>query len=73
LPEADADGCIPLQNDRGVPSWVDDSGTNTGTGIATREGSATRTYSVFRKRINAGTVTLGPWNSVTSMYMVIIR
>lgn len=70
---AAADVHIALQNDRGVPDWVDDSWTDTGTEIATREGSATRTYSVFRKRVDAGTVILGPWNSVTSMYLVIIR
>jgi len=35
-----ADVCIALQNDRGVPSRVDDSRTDTSTGIAIREGSA---------------------------------
>ena len=70
---AEADVHIALQNDRGVPSWIDDSWTDTGAEIATREGSATRTYSVFRKHFSAGDVTLGPWNSVTSMYVVIIR
>lgn len=70
---AAADVYIAFQNDRGVPSWVDDSWTDTGAEITTREGSATRSYSVFRKRFNAGAVTLGPWDSVTSMYLVMIR
>lgn len=55
-----------------MPSWLDDDWTDTGTGIVTCEGSATRTCRMFRMRVNAGTGMLGPRNPVTSLYMVII-
>lgn len=68
MPDAVADVYIALQDDRGVPSWLDEDGSDTGSGIAPCEGSATRTCGVFRKRVNAGTVMLEPWNPVTSLY-----
>ena len=59
MPDAAADVYIALQDDRGVPSLLDDDWIDTGSGIATCEGSATRTCGAFRKRVNAGTVMLG--------------
>ncbi|HEX6708285.1 MAG TPA: Ig-like domain-containing protein [Albitalea sp.] len=69
-----ADVHVALNNGGAVPSWVDSSWTNTATSITTRESSTTtRTYTVYRKRFNAGTVSLGPWNSTSSMYTVIVK
>ena len=65
---------IALNNSAPVPSWIDDTWTDTGTDVTTRESStSTKTYSVFRKQFNAGTVSLGPWNSSTSMYTVVVK
>jgi len=69
-----ADVHVALNNSGPVPLWVDASWTNTGTTMTTRESSTTtRTYTVYRKRFNAGTVSLGPWNSTSSMYTVIVK
>jgi hypothetical protein len=71
---AAADIYIGLDNRTGVPAWVDDSWADTSTDITTRESNnVIQTFSVFRKRFDAGTVTLGPWNAPTSVYMVIVR
>ena len=36
--------------------------------------TVSRGFSLFRKRFNAGTVSLGPWNNGgTSMYTVIVK
>lgn len=71
---ATANVYIAFNNSAAVPSWIDDSWTDTGTDITTRESTtATRTYSVFRKQFNAGTVSLGPWGSTASMYIVMVK
>jgi DNA-binding beta-propeller fold protein YncE len=71
---AAADVHVALNSSGPVPSWVDAGWTNTGTTITTRESAtATRTFNVYRKRFNAGTVSLGPWNSTSSMYTVIVK
>ena len=71
---AAADVYIALNNSTAIPSWIDSTWTDTGTDITTRESAtATRTFSVFRKHFNAGTVSLGPWGATSSMYTVIAR
>lgn len=71
---AAADIYIALDNRTGVPTWVDDTWTDTAADITTREtNNVIQTFSVFRKRFNAGTVMLGPWNAPTSIYTVIIK
>lgn len=71
---AAADVYVAL-NDAGTrPSWVDATWTDTTQNIVTFESSTTsRTYSLFRKRFNAGQVALGPWNNAASMYTVIVK
>lgn len=68
MPDAVADVYIALQDDRGMPFWLDEDWSDTGSGIAPCEASATRTCGVFGKRVNAGTMMLEPWNPVTSLY-----
>jgi hypothetical protein len=71
---AGADVYVALNNTTAVPAWVDDTWTDTGTDITTRESATTtRTFSVFRKHFNAGTVSLGPWGAASSMYTVIVK
>ncbi|HEX6705970.1 MAG TPA: PQQ-dependent sugar dehydrogenase [Albitalea sp.] len=71
---AGADVYIALNNSTAIPSWVDDSWVDTGTDITTRESTtSTRTFSVFRKHFNAGTVSLGPWGATSSMYTVMVK
>jgi hypothetical protein len=72
---AEADVDVGLNANGPVPSWVDGTWINTGTTIATRESSSTtRTFRLFQKHFDAAaTVTLGPWNSTTSMYMVVVK
>jgi YVTN family beta-propeller protein len=71
---AAADVHVALNNTAPVPSWVDASWTNTGTTLTTRESATqSRTYSIYRKRFSAGTVSLGPWNSSASMYTIIVK
>jgi hypothetical protein len=42
--------------------------------IDTRESATqTRSYSIYRKRFNAGQVALGPWNSSASMYLIVVK
>jgi glucose/arabinose dehydrogenase len=70
----DADVYVALNDSGARPSWVDGTWTDTGTNLDTRESSTqTRTYSIYRKRFTAGTVSLGPWNSTSSMYTVIVK
>jgi glucose/arabinose dehydrogenase len=71
---AAADVYIAFNNSAAVPAWIDGSWTDTGTDITTRESTTTtRTFSVFRKHLAAGTVSLGPWNSTSSMYIVVVK
>jgi len=71
---AAADVYIALNNNAAIPAWIDTGWTDTGSDITTRESSTTtRTFSVFRKHFEAGTVSLGPWNSTSSMYTVIVK
>jgi glucose/arabinose dehydrogenase len=74
LPAA-ADVYVALDNRSPLPAWVDSSWTDTGTDLTQAESaSVSRGFSLFRKRFNAGTVTLGPWNGAgTSMYTVIVK
>ncbi|QJR16029.1 Ig-like domain-containing protein [Usitatibacter palustris] len=71
---AAADVYVGLNTAGPVPSWVDATWTNSGQSIVTREADGTsRTYSLYRKRFNAGQVALGPWNNSASMYLVIAK
>ncbi len=72
---AAADVYVALDNRSPLPGWVDSSWTDSGSDLTQVENATTtRSFSLFRKRFNAGTVTLGPWNNGgTSMYTVIVK
>jgi glucose/arabinose dehydrogenase len=72
---AAADVYLALDNRSPLPSWVDSSWVDTGADLTMAESSTvSRGFSLFRKRFNAGTVSLGPWNNTgTSMYTVIVK
>lgn len=71
---ADADVYVALNDTGPRPSWVDGTWTDTATNLDTRESAtATRTYSIYRKRFAAGQVSLGPWNSTSSMYTILVK
>ncbi|HET7792933.1 MAG TPA: PQQ-dependent sugar dehydrogenase [Rhizobacter sp.] len=72
---AAADVYVALDNRSALPSWVDSSWTDSGVDLTQAEsGTVSRGFSLWRKRFNAGTVTLGPWNNAgTSMYTVIVK
>ena len=72
---AAADVYVALDNRSPLPSWVDSSWVDSGADLTQAEsGTVSRGFSLFRKRFNAGTVTLGPWNNTgTSMYTVIVK
>ncbi|APV50036.1 hypothetical protein BWI17_10280 [Betaproteobacteria bacterium GR16-43] len=56
------------------PSWIDATWVDSGENIVTLEADGTsRTYSLYRKRFNAGQVALGPWGSSSSMYLIIVK
>jgi hypothetical protein len=55
------------------PAWLDATWVDTATNINTQEAGTARTYSVYRKRFVAGSVSLGPWGSGSSMYTVIVK
>ncbi|QJR16030.1 PQQ-dependent sugar dehydrogenase [Usitatibacter palustris] len=56
------------------PAWIDATWVDSGQNIVTLEADGTsRTYSLYRKRFNAGTVSLGPWGSGSSMYLIIVK
>lgn len=71
---AAADVYVAFDNRAALPAWVDSSWTDSGADMTQAEGSTSRGFSLFRKRFNAGTVSLGPWNGGgTSMYTVIVK
>jgi NPCBM/NEW2 domain len=72
---AAADVYVALDNRSPLPTWVDSSWVDTGSDLTQAESATvSRGFSLFRKRFNAGTVTLGPWNNTgTSMYTVIVK
>jgi glucose/arabinose dehydrogenase len=71
---AAADVYVALNDAGPRPSWVDATWTDTAVNLDTRESATqTRTYSIFRKRFNAGQVALGPWNNGASMYLIAVR
>ncbi len=72
---AAADVYVALDNRAPLPAWVDSSWADSGADLTQAESaSVSRGFSLFRKRFNAGTVTLGPWNNTgTSMYTVIVK
>jgi glucose/arabinose dehydrogenase len=72
---AAADVYVALDNRSPLPSWVDSSWVDSGADLTMAESaSVSRGFSLFRKRFNAGTVSLGPWgNTGTSMYTVIVK
>ncbi len=72
---AAADVYIAFDNRSPLPAWIDSSWVDTGADLTMAESATvSRGFSLFRKRFNAGTVTLGPWNNAgTSMYTVIVK
>jgi len=72
---AAADVYIAFDNRSPLPSWVDATWADTGTDLTMAESATVaRSFSLFKKRFTAGTVTLGPWNnSGTSLYTVIVK
>src|SRR5262249_335133 len=72
---AAADVLISLDNRAPLPSWVDETWTDTGMDLVIRENATTtRSFSIFMKRFAAGQVALGPWNSnAISMYSIVIK
>jgi glucose/arabinose dehydrogenase len=71
---AASDVYIAFDNRAALPAWVDTSWLDTGSDLTTSESGVSRSYSVFKKRIGAGTVSLGPLNNgAVSMYIVIIK
>ncbi|KRB23062.1 PQQ-dependent sugar dehydrogenase [Rhizobacter sp. Root16D2] len=71
---AAADVYLAFDNRGALPSWVDSSWVDTGSDLTTSEGGTARAFSIFKKRLNAGTVTLGPLNNAgISMYLVIVK
>ena len=70
----DADVYVALNDSGPKPSWVDGTWTDTGNNLDSRESTTSvKTYSIYTKRFAAGQVSLGPWNSSTSMYTVIVK
>lgn len=74
LPAA-ADVYIALDDRVAKPSWVDATWVDSGVHLVVRESTTiTRTASLWRKRFNAGAVSLPAWaNSATNMYVVIVK
>jgi glucose/arabinose dehydrogenase len=71
---AASDVYLALDNRAPLPAWVDTSWTDTATSVTTLEGTTPRTFSVFKKRFNSGTVSLGPVNNPSiSMYLVVVK
>ena len=71
---AAADVYLAFDNRGALPSWVDSSWVDTGSDLTTSESGTSRAFSIFKKRFNAGTVTLGPLNNAgISMYLVIVK
>jgi hypothetical protein len=72
---ANATVSLALNKSQPVPSWVDSTWMDTGTVLTTRESSTTtRTFEIFARDFDAAaTVTLGPWNSSSSIYTVIAK
>ncbi|MEO5733102.1 MAG: NPCBM/NEW2 domain-containing protein, partial [Rubrivivax sp.] len=72
---AAADVYVAFDNRSPLPSWVDSSWTDTGADMTMAESATvSRGFSLFKKRFNAGTVSLGPWNdNGTSLYTVIVK
>jgi hypothetical protein len=69
-----ADVYIAFDNRAAVPGWIDSSWTDTGTDLTTSENGSIKAFSIYKKRFNAGTVTLGPINNTSiSMYTVIVK
>jgi predicted alpha-1,6-mannanase (GH76 family) len=71
---APADVYVAFDNRAARPAWADATWTDTGFDLTqTENANTTRASSVFKKRFNAGPVSLGVWNNSASMYTVIIK
>jgi hypothetical protein len=70
-----ADVYISLDDRIARPAWVDATWTDTATDVVVRESSTTtRNFSVYRKRFNAGQVSLGAWNNTGStLYSIFVK
>jgi hypothetical protein len=70
-----ADVYVAFDNRSARPAWADASWADTGFDLTQSENATvSRAFSVYKKRFNAGTVSLGAWNnSSASMYTVIIK
>jgi hypothetical protein len=71
---ADADVYVALDNRTGRPGWVDGSWSDTGADLTQAESATVSVgFSLYRKRFNAGQVSLGAWGNGGSMYTVIVK
>lgn len=71
---AASDVYIAFDNRAALPAWIDASWADTGTDLTTSESGVVRGFSVFKKRFDPGTVTLGPINNAgISMYTVVVK
>jgi YVTN family beta-propeller protein len=70
-----ADVYVAMDDRIARPAWVDATWTDTGSEVIVRESSTTtRPFSLYRKRFNAGQVSLGPWNnSGSTNYSIIVK
>jgi hypothetical protein len=70
----EADVHVAIDSRGPVPFWVDGTWAPTGENLTVRESASTvRTFNLYRKRMESGQVSLGPWNSGNSMYVVIVK
>ncbi len=73
-----ADVYVALDNRVGLPGWVNSSWADTGADLTTKEGAYTQRFRIFKKRFNAGMVSLGSAKQpgpdrYVSMYMIIVK
>jgi fructan beta-fructosidase len=67
---------VAVDTRRGRLPWLDSSWIDTGTSIATAEGTTSRSFRVFAKVFAAGQVSLGPQAEpakASGMYMVVVN
>jgi len=69
---------VALDNRAGLPAWVDASWADTGADLTTKEEAYLQRFRVFKKRHNAGVVSLGSakqpgLDRFVSMYMIVIK
>jgi glucose/arabinose dehydrogenase len=71
---AAADIHVAVDNRAPLPSWLDATWTDIGESLTTSENGTARTFRLLRKRLGAGSVSLGPLgNGAVSMYTVVVK